>query len=315
MKIKCTKTTEQFIEDAHKVHGDKYDYSKVNYINNKIKVVIICPKHGEFTQTPNKHLLGRGCPKCKNEQTSLRFRDTTEIFISKSIRRHGNFYDYSKVEYIKDNIPVLIGCPKHGWFYQTPESHRQNGCYHCGRERTINSQKITKEKFIHDCNILFNNKYDYSLVKFGNLNDKIQIICPIHGKFLQRAIAHRNGQECPKCNLKSQGKLLLKLQKEFPEEIFTWEYKSEWLKGQRIDICLEKYKIAIEYDGEQHFKSIAKFGGEFGLNYRQKQDKLKEEKCKMNEYKLFRVRYNHIKEDVDNLIVNIKMIIDNYYAN
>ena len=65
-------TTEEFISKAKEVHGNKYDYSKVEYVNNHTKVCIICPKHGEFWQTPNHHLLGHGCSKCKNEATSLR---------------------------------------------------------------------------------------------------------------------------------------------------------------------------------------------------------------------------------------------------
>ena len=56
--------TEEFIKKAKKVHGNKYDYSKVNYVGNKIEVTIICPEHGEFEQTPKGHLRGQGCPKC-----------------------------------------------------------------------------------------------------------------------------------------------------------------------------------------------------------------------------------------------------------
>lgn len=57
-------TKQEFIEKARAKHGCKYDYSKVEYINNHTKVCIICPEHGEFWQTPNKHLSGQGCPKC-----------------------------------------------------------------------------------------------------------------------------------------------------------------------------------------------------------------------------------------------------------
>ena len=57
-------TKEEFIEKARQVHGDKYDYSKVEYKNNKTKICIVCPIHGEFWQRPNDHLNGRGCDKC-----------------------------------------------------------------------------------------------------------------------------------------------------------------------------------------------------------------------------------------------------------
>ena len=82
-----------FITKARQVHGDKYDYSKVEYINNSTKVCIICPEHGEFWQRPNHHLSGHGCPKCKNV-----FKKDTETFINQAKEIHGDKYDYSKTE-------------------------------------------------------------------------------------------------------------------------------------------------------------------------------------------------------------------------
>lgn len=55
------KTTEEFVNEANKIHNGKYDYSKVNYIDSNTKVCIICPIHGEFWQTPINHLCGKGC--------------------------------------------------------------------------------------------------------------------------------------------------------------------------------------------------------------------------------------------------------------
>lgn len=126
------KTTEQFIADAIKVHGNKYDYSKVEYKGNKIKVCIICPEHGEFWQTPNKHLLGRGCPRCADISNGLSKRLTTEQFINRSVKRHNNKYDYSKVEYKTYDDPVCIICPEHGEFWQIPDVHiHGHGCPRC----------------------------------------------------------------------------------------------------------------------------------------------------------------------------------------
>lgn len=67
-------TTEEWISDATKVHGNKYDYSKVNYINAKTKVCIICPKHGEFWQLPWVHKKGVGCPKCNESHMEKEMR-------------------------------------------------------------------------------------------------------------------------------------------------------------------------------------------------------------------------------------------------
>ena len=88
-------TTNEFIEKAKKIHGDKYDYNKVDYINNRTKICIICKEHGEFQQTPNKHLLGQGCPECGNTMISLVKRSNSSEFIEKSRKIHGDKYDYS----------------------------------------------------------------------------------------------------------------------------------------------------------------------------------------------------------------------------
>ena len=104
-----------FIWKAIQVHGFRYNYSKVEYKNNKVKVCIICPEHGEFWQTPDKHLSGQGCPKCANNVKS-----TTEEFVKKAIQVHRDKYDYSKVEYKGALIKVCIICPEHGEFWQTP---------------------------------------------------------------------------------------------------------------------------------------------------------------------------------------------------
>lgn len=130
---KYKKTTEQFIEEAKKVHGDKYDYSKVNYNLCQDKVIIICPKHGEFKQRPLSHIQGQGCPHCYNESKIGKYVLGNDNFIKKARKIHGNKYDYSKVKYTLTRNKVIIICPKHGEFEQTPEGHLQGkGCPMCG---------------------------------------------------------------------------------------------------------------------------------------------------------------------------------------
>ena len=80
-RVNCNITTEEFIKRAKLVHGDRYDYSKVNYINAKTKVCIICPEHGEFWQLPFNHLNGRGCAKCKNKSSLEKY---VEYFLTKN---------------------------------------------------------------------------------------------------------------------------------------------------------------------------------------------------------------------------------------
>ena len=121
------KTTEEFIAKAEQIHGVRYTYSKVNYIDAKTKVIIICPIHGDFEQTPNNHLSGKGCAICSNNINS-----TTEEFTVKAQIVHNNKYDYSLVQYTSSKIKVTIVCPTHGAFEQKPYTHLYgNGCPGC----------------------------------------------------------------------------------------------------------------------------------------------------------------------------------------
>ena len=192
--------TENFIDKAKKIHGDKYDYSKVNYVNSKTKVCIICPKHGEFWQEPRHHLSKHGCPMCGKENSDRKQSLTLNEFIEKSNQIHNGKYRYDKVNYVNAETKVCIICPKHGEFWQDPHSHlRGQGCPKCGRERNINSIKITNEAFIEKATQIHGGKYDYSKCIYKDSNTKVKIICPIHGEFWQIASSHLNGHGCVKC--------------------------------------------------------------------------------------------------------------------
>lgn len=122
--------TENFIKKAKSVHRDRFDYSKVEYVNTKTKVVITCPIHGDFKQNPNKHLEGNGCSKC-----SGKYKITKEEFIEEANKTHNNKYDYSLVEYKNKKIKVKIICPIHGVFEQSPENHLKGyNCRECNKD-------------------------------------------------------------------------------------------------------------------------------------------------------------------------------------
>jgi len=131
-KLKMNKN--EFIKKAREVHNDKYDYSKVEYINYHTKVCIICPEHGEFWQSPSKHIPRKfGCKKCGMLNKTQCQPMNNEYFIKKAREVHGDKYDYSKVEYIKTHKNVKIVCLVHGEFEQLPSNHlRYNrGCPKC----------------------------------------------------------------------------------------------------------------------------------------------------------------------------------------
>ena len=269
------KDNNKFIIEAEKIHGKKYDYSKVEYKGTHTKVCIICPKHGEFWQTPRKHLEGNGCPKCCGRGK------TTEEFIKKAREVHGDKYDYSKVKYVNIRTKVCIICPIHGEFWQTPPSHitLKNNCPKCSHQ----SYKHTKETFIENAVNVHGDKYDYSKVEYINNRTKICIICPKHGEFWQSPNSHLQGRGCPKCNeshLETEMDLLLKnIGIEYErEKTFFW-LKNNDENNLKLDFYLPKYNIAIECQGLQHYIVAENMGGYDGLKRRKENDKCKKKLC------------------------------------
>lgn len=184
-------TTEQFIEKARLVHGDKYDYSKTVYNKMKEKVCIICPEHGEFYQQPRHHLSGNNCPIC-NPYHSL----DLDAFLQRSREVHGDKYDYSKVMFKGNRTKVCIICSVHGEFWQLPPNHmRGSGCPFCADEK----QRDTKEEFISKATKIHGDRYDYSKVKYVNSQTKVCVVCKEHGEFWQKANDHVQGRGCPIC--------------------------------------------------------------------------------------------------------------------
>ncbi len=197
--------TKNFIEKSRTVHNNKYDYSKVNYIHSKLKVIIICKIHGEFKQTPPSHIRGNGCRSCAIERITSNARIiNTEDFIEKSNNVHNNKYDYSKVNYINSKSKVIIICKIHGEFTQAPQLHISfHGCKLCSFERLSQKKRIPNiENFIKKANIIHNNKYDYSKMNYINSKEKVIIICKIHGEFTQSPRLHLKSNGCKLCSCK-----------------------------------------------------------------------------------------------------------------
>jgi hypothetical protein len=188
--------TEEFIEKAIKIHGDKYDYSKVNYNNCHTNIIIICKKHGEFEQSPNNHLRGANCQICVGN-----YKSYTEEFIEKARKLHGDKYDYSKVDYINNHTKVIIICKEHNEFEQTPQSHLSgSGCTQCGIISMKEKQSLNNKQFIERAIEIHGDKYDYSKVDYINAKEKVIIICKKHNnKFKQDPDSHLHGTGCPIC--------------------------------------------------------------------------------------------------------------------
>jgi len=275
-------STEEWIEKARKIHGDKYDYSKVEYKNNYTKVCIICPQHGEFYILPYAHInLKEGCSKCANK-----YSPTTEEWIKQAEEIHGKEYDYSKVDLNNrdEKGRICIICPKHGEFWQRPDSHL-NGCKckKCVDDEKKKKYSLSLAEFIKKAKKVHGDKYDYSKVEYKNNYTKVCIICPQHGEFWQTPSGHLyNFQGCPHCK-KSRMEEYTRLILERSNIQFEIEKTFDWLiydKNMKLDFLCNK--IAIECQGGQHFIPVKKYGGEDGLRLRINRDKLKYTQCKDN---------------------------------
>ena len=243
--IKCffnnkKSNTEDFIEKSINIHGDKYCYSLVKYKSVTTKVKIICKIHGEFLQTPNNHLNKQGCYKCKNNLQKSNLDD----FIKKSIEKHSDKYDYSKVEYVNVRTDIIIICKKHGEFLQKPTKHiNGNGCMKC----KIDKNTLTTDEFIQKSINIHGNKYDYSLVNYKYTNRKVIIICEEHGNFLQTPMTHLRSTGCPKCGTK------------------FGIMEGKWLDGYNIDKKNRQFRIGrYIVDGYDPItNTVYEFNGDF----------------------------------------------------
>ena len=294
-------TTQQFIQKAKAVHGNKYDYSKVEYNGTHTKVCIICPEHGEFYITPNNHIHRKsGCPICGNNNRRVSLSLTTNEFIQKARFIHGDRYDYSKVDYVNYNTNICIICPEHGEFNVKPSVHLTgHQCPECsGVRRLQESEWITFVKEIHG------DKYDYSKVEYKGVNKKVCIICPEHGEFWQLAKSHKNGCGCKLCkcsNGESEIKTIL-----FKNNIkFTEQHRFTDCRDKlplSFDFYLPDLNVCIEYDGIQHYEPVEYFGGKEAFKNCQRHDQIKTEYCINNNIKLIRIRYDEkIKDKLHNL--------------
>lgn len=239
---------EEAISLAMQRHGDKYDYSQYTYKNFTTKGVILCPKHGPFEMTFRNHAeQGQGCPKCAGRGLS------TEEVVERFRETHGGYYDYSKVTFTRMHDNVTIICPRHGEFPQTPSKHiNGRGCRKCATERSHEKARLPLEEFVRRGEIAHKGKYDYRNVHYSNLHDTVEIICPKHGKFQQRAQDHLKGHGCPGCGYNISH-----------NEQHIYEYvcnivgkenvvqRNRTVMGGRheIDIYVPSRKIGIEYNG------------------------------------------------------------------
>ena len=291
-------TTSEIIQRVKEVHGDKYDCSKIQYVNSSTPIILICPKHGDFKYYVGHLREKRGCPICSKG-------GNTNDFIEKARKIHGSKYDYSKAKYTGRHQKLIIICPIHGEFRQEAGSHLSgHGCPKCGSDSMKFKQRKSLDKFIEKSNEIHNNKYDYLKTNYVNNSTKVEIICPKHGSFWQRPDAHLIGQGCPKCEC-SKGETLIESYLKQNNIKFIPQHKIPIDKSinssgiTKIDFYLPNYNLFIEYNGKQHYVPIKYFGGQITFEHQQKRDQYVRNYCKKNSIKLLEIRYD---EDIEKIL-------------
>lgn len=202
------KTQNEIINEFKSIHGDRYDYSEVYYVNSKTKVIVICSVHGKFEITPNHHLKGVGCKDCHFDSQKI----SKQEFVNRSNKYWGYIYDYSLFEKMPSKgKKVQIKCLLHNViFSQEPRNHMRGhtGCPKCKSAKlsgnrnnrgTIKTQADLTKEFISRAKKIHGNAYDYSKFKYTNASRDGIIICPKHGSFSQSPSNHLKGTKCPAC--------------------------------------------------------------------------------------------------------------------
>lgn len=189
-------TIENFIKRANEKHDNKYNYNLLNNLDNilsSLKVDIICPEHGKFSQIANDHMRGRGCDKCGGTKTH-----TLESFLEAAVAIFGLKFDYSLIKEYKNNKQSIdIVCPIHGKFTTTPGKHLLG--YDC-KKCAYDEFRVTIDEFIKRSNLIHDFEYCYDLVKFEGLDLNVEIICFKHGSFFQTPHGHLSGNGCKYCS-------------------------------------------------------------------------------------------------------------------
>jgi len=229
------KTTKEFIHEAIQVHGDKYSYTHSVYKTARTNIDIECAVHGPFKQIAYNHLKGQGCPKCGKLARIVKTTDTVNHYLQCYKEKHGDKYNYSKMNFQGPLKVITIICPIHGEFKQTAKAHKYYGCKKCANSTVACKNKLLPEEVKNKCIKTHKDKYDYTKTDFTlNVKDPSAVItCKKHGDFTQRLQEHYGGKGCIQCGI------------EVGRSWSRTAYKNKRTSLYYIKINSEYYKIGI----------------------------------------------------------------------
>lgn len=237
-------TAEEFLTRARAQHGDRYDYSQMDYQGWREPVAIRCAVHGIFWQQPKAHAKGHGCPTCGGS-TLLSLED----WLARAREVHGERYDYSQVRLVNTSTKVTILCAKHGPFEQRPVDHVLNaqGCPECAQKRPISATRfLARARQVHG------DLYAYPLEQYQGYRRPMAIVCQTHGVFWQTPIQHiQIATRCPRCAHEAgSSRMEQALAEWLIDQGLTLERNDRTLLGGlEIDIYLPEHRLGIEFNG------------------------------------------------------------------
>lgn len=248
-------TQEDFIRKAKDKHGELYSYKKVKFLGIDQPVEVLCNRcHTYFTQNARSHYQGRGCAKC-NASGGGSVKMTTAEFIAKARGVHGARFSYRDTVYAGAHAKVTITCKKHGAFEQSATSHLAGtGCPTCsaGKLKALGaSKRVSTEEWVKRFIACHGTKYDYSKTVAGkDQYQRVKILCPVHGEFLQSAVSHAKGSDCPRCacSLKYVASSDMWLRGYEPQAL---EYIVKAKLAKRKEVSDVVPKISYDYAGKQ----------------------------------------------------------------
>lgn len=296
-------TTEEFIEKAKKIHGNKYDYSEVEYVNSHTKVKIYCKKcKNYFFINPNHHISSKtGCKKCAIEEQHLKQRLSKDEIIKRAKEIHGNKYEILEISFLPKNNKIKLLCKQcNRVFWQQIKSHlRGNGCKYCGYKANSEKHMRSLSDFIQKVKTKYGDLYDYSYIKKEDLNNKILIKCNTCNNFFRitpsNFLSNRGCSFCKKSKGEKQIVIFLKNNNiNFIEQKKFKDCCS--IRPLPFDFYLPNYNICIEFQGGQHYEKFRFEKDDTALLKRKERDQIKREYCKSHNIELIEIRYD---EDVD----------------
>lgn len=233
-----------FLKRARACHGDRYDYSQVNYQGWSQPVTILCRKHGPFDQVAKTHATGSNCPACVGLLPI-----TWDDFMTRARAIHGDRYDYAQVRLTNVSTPVTMLCPEHGPFEQRPTDHlnQKQGCPACAGHRPVDYAE-----FVRRAQEIHGDRYTYSEADYQVYKQKTVVTCAEHGPFPVLPQSHTDHQSgCPRC-------ASLRTSSRAEDALADWvtslgvtvvRNERQVLDGPEIDIYVPERRLGIEYNG------------------------------------------------------------------